>query len=297
MRPLAWRASAFSFSAMMTFLDGSASRRAMPVARPTTPVPGMRTSDFCSMGYDVIHIRVGAVWSKFKSWNKLLSMTSDIESAKGDNSNQAIVYIDGFNFYRRIVDKTPYKWLDLELMCSQLLKGYEISKIKYFTARVHPTPHNRQQDIRQNTYFRALGTNPKIEIYLGQFVSSERRFPVHPWAYDKDGRPEMTKVKYSQEKGSDVNLASHLVFDVLNQRADAYVVVSNDSDQVGPLKLLKTETNAKLGLILPSHNTAQKLLDLKLPIIRKIRKGVLASSLYPDFMTDVNGKFSKPLSW
>ena len=114
-------------------------------------------------------------------------MTSDIESAKGDNSNQAIVYIDGFNFYRRIVDKTPYKWLDLELMCSQLLKGYKISKIKYFTARVHPTPHNRQQDIRQNTYFRALGTNPKIEIYLGQFVSSERRFPVHPWAYDKDG--------------------------------------------------------------------------------------------------------------
>ena len=227
----------------------------------------------------------------------LISMMTEIESANNKHRPCAIVYIDGFNFYRRIVDKTPYKWLDLELMCRQLLKGYEISKIKYFTAQVHPTPHNPQQDIRQSTYFRALKTNPKIEIHLGQFVSTQRILPVHPWTYDNEGRPKLTKVKYSQEKGSDVNLASHLVFDVLSGFADTYVVVSNDSDQVGPLQLLKKQTKANLGLILPATKTAKELLNLNLPSVRKIRKGVLANSLYPDSMQDTNGKFSKPSTW
>jgi uncharacterized LabA/DUF88 family protein len=221
----------------------------------------------------------------------MLSMSNKVALPKVN------VYFDGFNFYRRIVDKTPYKWLDLEEMCSKLLKGYEISKIKYFTAQVSPTPHNPQQNIRQNTYFRALRTNPKIEIYYGQFVSHARKLPKHPWEYGGDNRPILTKVKFSQEKGSDVNLASHLVFDVLNDHADAYVVVSNDSDQVGPLELLKRETKATLGLVLPPTKTAKELLDLDLPIVRKIRKGVLADSQYPLIMSDENGEFTKPSTW
>ncbi len=44
-------------------------------------------------------------------------MMTEIESANNKYRPCAIVYIDGFNFYRRVVDKTPYKWLDLELMC------------------------------------------------------------------------------------------------------------------------------------------------------------------------------------
>lgn len=209
----------------------------------------------------------------------------------------AIVYIDGFNFYRRVVEKTPYKWIDLNLMCQTLLHGYEVTGIRYFTANVKPTQHNPSQAIRQQIYFRALRTNPKIQIHFGQFVSSPKIYPAFPWEYGDDGRPVMRRINFTQEKGSDVNLASHLVFDVLNSEADAFVVLSNDSDQVGPLKMLQSRTNAKLGLILPQNNPGKELLGLKLPIVRRIRLGVLQSSQFPEVLSDSNGMFSKPNEW
>lgn len=152
----------------------------------------------------------------------------------GISKPSVIVYIDGFNFYRRVVEKTPYKWLDLDLMCQTLLHGFEVVAIKYFTANVKATQHNPSQGIRQQIYFRALRTDPKIEIHFGQFVSTPKNYPASPWAYDDGGRPVMRRINFTQEKGSDVNLAAHLIFDVLNNGAEAFVVLSNDSDQVGP---------------------------------------------------------------
>lgn len=207
------------------------------------------------------------------------------------------VYIDGFNFYRRIVQKTPFKWLDLELMCQTLLRDYEIQSIKYFTANVKATQHNPSQHLRQQIYFRALRTNPKIQIHLGQFVSLPKYYPAYPWEYLENGRPQMLRINMTQEKGSDVNLASHLIFDVLNNDAEAYVVLSNDSDQVGPLAMLSQRTDAVLGLILPGANQAKELLALQLPIVRKIRMGVLEISQLPEVMKDDIGEFSKPKEW
>lgn len=209
----------------------------------------------------------------------------------------AIVYIDGFNFYRRVVEKTPYKWLNLGLMCQTLLNGYKVIQIKYFTAIVKPTQHNPSQASRQQIYFRALRTSPNIEMHFGQFVSIPKYYPAYPWEYGDDGRPVMRRINFTQEKGSDVNLASHLVFDALNSEADAFVVLSNDSDQIGPLKMLQARTGAKLGLILPQENPGKELLGLELPIVRRIRMGVLRSSQFPDYLSDSNGVFSKPKEW
>jgi hypothetical protein len=85
--------------------------------------------------------------------------------------------------------------------------------------------------------------------------------------------------------------------DVLNKVADAYVVISNDSDQVGPLAMLAQRTDAVLGLILPENNQAKELLALQLPIVRKIRMGVLEISQLPEIMKDEVGEFSKPKEW
>lgn len=68
----------------------------------------------------------------------------------------AIVYVDGFNLYRRALVETPYKWLDLEALFSHTLQEFEVVKIKYFTARIQPKPHEKSQHIRQNIYLRAL---------------------------------------------------------------------------------------------------------------------------------------------
>jgi hypothetical protein len=43
---------------------------------------------------------------------------------------KAIVYVDGFNMYRRIADKTPYKWLNVAAMCDMLLMEFDVIKVQ-----------------------------------------------------------------------------------------------------------------------------------------------------------------------
>ena len=46
------------------------------------------------------------------------------------------VYIDAFNLYYGCLKGSPYRWLDLGLLCRLLLPGYSINRIRYFTAVV-----------------------------------------------------------------------------------------------------------------------------------------------------------------
>jgi hypothetical protein len=45
----------------------------------------------------------------------------------------------------------------------------------------------------------------------------------------------MVSVARREEKGSDVNVATHLLLDLIHQRVDAAVVISNDSDLAVPV--------------------------------------------------------------
>jgi len=54
---------------------------------------------------------------------------------------------------------------------------------------------------------------------------------------------------YREEKGSDVNVATHLLLDVLRSAVDAAVVVSNDSDLELPLRCVREQV--PVGLINP----------------------------------------------
>ncbi len=88
------------------------------------------------------------------------------------------VYIDGFNLYYGAIKGTSYKWLN-PLMMSQLLFPKDtINKIKYFTARVSARPSDPDQQIRQQTYFRALQTIPNLEIIEGTFLTKEITMPL-----------------------------------------------------------------------------------------------------------------------
>ncbi len=111
------------------------------------------------------------------------------------------MYVDGFNLYRRALVRTPYKWLDLERLASLLLPKFEIQQIRYFTALIRPAPHDLASMARQRLYLRALQTNPKISIQLGEFRSGVRSMPVHPWQYDEFGRPVTVKSPKDRGKG------------------------------------------------------------------------------------------------
>jgi hypothetical protein len=46
------------------------------------------------------------------------------------------IYVDGFNLYSGALKGTPFRWLDLNKLCSLLLPRFTINRIKYFTARI-----------------------------------------------------------------------------------------------------------------------------------------------------------------
>jgi hypothetical protein len=93
------------------------------------------------------------------------------------------VYIDGFNLYYGLLRSSPFKWLNLEAFCDQLLPKNNVKKIAYFTARVTARPRDPDQPIRQQMYLRALATLPRVEVYFGTFLNSVIRQPLvapHP---------------------------------------------------------------------------------------------------------------------
>lgn len=115
------------------------------------------------------------------------------------------VYVDGFNLYYGSLKGTPYKWLDLSALCTVLLPKDQVHRIRYFTAHVSARPHDPQQPVRQQTYLRALETLPGLTVHLGHYLVSYPRMPLrHPPATG----PRTVEVVKSEEKGSDVNLAT-----------------------------------------------------------------------------------------
>ena len=114
-----------------------------------------------------------------------------------------------------------------------LLPHNQIIDIKYYTARVTARPGDPDQAVRQQLYFRALNTVPGVSIHYGHFLSHEVPMPLVPVPGQ---RQQYARVIKTEEKGSDVNLATHLLHDAHRGRFEAAVIVSNDSDRLEPIK-------------------------------------------------------------
>ena len=200
------------------------------------------------------------------------------------------VYIDGFNFYYGCIKGTPYRWLDLSLLCRRLLPKARIHRIRYFTALVTPRPNDPGQRTRQEIYLRALRTIPNLSIHLGRFLASKVRM------MKADGSGEKVKVLKSEEKGSDVNLASYLLIDAYLSDCDVAAIVSNDSDLIFPIQHIKEHLGKVIGILNPHPFPSRELFALA-NFYREIRQKAIASSLFANELIDSEGKFHKPASW
>lgn len=202
------------------------------------------------------------------------------------------VYIDGFNFYYGALRGTPHRWVNPLTLCQLLLPKNTIGEIKYFTALVSARPNDLDQPVRQQTYLRALATIPNISVHLGHFLSHEVSMklatPINGQRY--------AKVIKTEEKGSDVNLATHLLHDAHAGKFDIAVVVTNDSDLLAPIKIVREDLGRKVGILNPQSHPSRALLP-HIDFIKQIRSGVLAASQFPPQLTDAKGVFTKPQSW
>lgn len=204
-----------------------------------------------------------------------------------------IVYIDGFNFYYGCVAGTPHKWLDIVAMCEKLLPPNNILAVKYFTARVQARPGDPDQPSRQDTYFKALRTDPRVEIMFGHFLTNIVRLP-------KADGTGFERVIKTEEKGSDVNLATHLLRDAYLDHFEVGVLVTNDSDLAEPVRIVTEELGKKVGILSPitrKGRHASRVLTRHATFQKSIREGVLRSSQFPNPLHRSGRAIRKPDSW
>lgn len=194
------------------------------------------------------------------------------------------VYIDGFNLYyggRGLMGgpgMAGWKWLNLRQMAASVIarrSGWanaQVTRVVYCTARSDGSS-NPGVPADQEVYLRALQAAKAVdEITHGYHVSRVKYAPLA--VKDRHGKPAliqadwplqvndskgqrvtgasfMVSVAHREEKGSDVNVASHLLLDLMHKRTDAAVVISNDSDLAFPLS--ESRKVVPVGLINPSR--------------------------------------------
>jgi hypothetical protein len=202
------------------------------------------------------------------------------------------VYVDAFNLYYGCLKGTPYRWLDLGALCALLLPKDRINRIRYFTAIVSARPDNRDAPQRQQVYLRALETIPSLSIHYGHYLSHVVRTPLA----DPRGGVRTVEVVKTEEKGSDVNLATYLLLDAFQRDCDVAVVISNDSDLRLPIEVVQSVLGIRVGVVNP-HPPARRSRALQPTFFKQIRTSALRASQFRAALTDARGEIRKPEHW
>ncbi|RXZ71897.1 NYN domain-containing protein [Agromyces albus] len=189
------------------------------------------------------------------------------------------VYIDGFNLYYgglgHLGSSPGWKWIDLRALASRYAswQGAQVDRVVYCTARVNDAADPLQTQ-RQDFYLKALKLHGSVDVIEEGYYTSwakESVMTVEPagtkapsalrdpqallsWSAGLRIRRNaagnvFATVRKREEKGSDVNVATHLLADVLQGRVDAAIVISNDSDLALPIRIARE--HVPVGLINP----------------------------------------------
>jgi hypothetical protein len=218
----------------------------------------------------------------------------------------AIVYVDGFNLYYGLLAGSDYKWLDLEALFDYLLPQYEVTLIRYFTARVKKAarPMDPSAPERQKAYLNALQSLPRVRVTEGSFMIhksfARRRYPAkwHGFTVPRRLRERhIVPIWKIEEKGSDVNLGAYLVLDAAQKSADLYVVVTSDSDLAEPLQIATRDLGARVALSFPHGRRSKELARATHEFVLWISDGALARSQLTNPVVQGRNAHHRPQSW
>ena len=207
------------------------------------------------------------------------------------------VYIDGFNLFYGCLKGTRDKWLDLGAFCQAALPNDTINHIRYFTALVKSNSSDLNRTNRQQVYLRALTTIPNLSIHHGQFLKSVKRGRLIDPKISGVG---LVRVETWEEKGSDVNIATHLLADGFRGDYEQAVVISNDSDLVEPIVLVQRELNLAVGVLSPHGPFGKPSYHLQKvsSSYNLVDRSLFASCQLPPIVIDAQGRtITKPPEW
>jgi hypothetical protein len=240
-------------------------------------------------------------------------------------------YIDGYNLYygaRGLCGRsTPgWRWLDLRALSRLIVSGLphwqgaRVARIVYCTA-VIDAASNPTGYADQSIYLQALAAAGSVDhIAYGRYVARVKTAPLAVRAASRTGAPQlvhpqwpimvqdeagnavpnatfMVSYAHREEKGSDVNVASHLLVDVLTGAVDAAIVISNDSDLEFPISYVRDRV--PVGLVNPSPNYLAGALRGRPTegVGNHWWRRLSAADLYGCQLPDPVGSFARPAGW
>ena len=98
-----------------------------------------------------------------------------------------------------------------------------------------------------------------------------------------------------EEKGSDVNLAVHLLNDAWNGLFDAAAVMSNDTDLVTPIRMVTAERGKPVFIVYPGRWQVAPMLKQAASHVRHAHAAHLRAAQFPDTLPGT--AISKPAEW
>ncbi|MEO7495277.1 MAG: NYN domain-containing protein [Massilia sp.] len=174
--------------------------------------------------------------------------------------------------------------------------------IKFFTAKIVESAAKADDSVSsQARYHTALSKlyDGRIELIEGYYSITKFKAKI----VDGDKWPrecDEVVVWKLEEKQSDVNLALQAYHDAATGEVDQVIIVTNDTDIVPALKLIREHTTVVIGLVIPTKQSERKpnkdLADQAHWVRNQISENELANSQLPRV---IHGRKPtlKPTSW
>jgi hypothetical protein len=215
------------------------------------------------------------------------------------------VYIDGFNLYYRLLKSRPaLKWVNPVALAKRLLPKNAVTGPLFYGSRFGAARSRRPAPAA--TLFRRAYTLPELKIHFGTFLevkkyaglvkpildsaAAENRKPFLPW-------PDVAYVWKTEEKGSDVHIATYLLLDAFQNRYQVAAVLSNDSDLIEPIDVTCRILGKPVGLLSPVKNP-QPALRQAAAFLKHVTPADVAACQFPNPVTLATGtQVHKDPSW
>jgi len=181
-----------------------------------------------------------------------------------------------------------YYWLDVQRLSQRLLKPHqELVAVRYFTSRVSASLSDPHQAKRQGVYIEALQALAGTTLHFGHYLTKTVKC-------FKCGAEWRT----NEEKMTDVNIAIALMEDAFTNAFDTALLISGDSDLVGPVvQVKKLYPNKRVVIAFPPERTSARLRQEAHDSFVIGRK-VLKESQLSDEVRKPNGfVLKRPESW
>ncbi len=104
---------------------------------------------------------------------------------------------------------------------------------------------------------------------------------MRPLVDPAPGGPTHVLIENSEEKGSDVNLATYLVHDAWRGLFDEALVLSQDTDLVEPVRIVRDEIKKPVGVVVLDGKAPGKLACFGC-FVREISHARLNAAQFPD---------------